>query len=488
VLWEDLADIDVIRVDDTFYFSASNMHYSPGAPILRSYDLVNWEYAGHSVPVLDFSPAYDLNGGRAYIQGTWASALNYRKSNQTFYWLGCISGRTYVYTATAVEGPWQKHPAINNCYYDAGLLIDDDDKMYVAHGTTDIYVAQLTADGLGQVKDQKAASAGFYAEGSRFYKKDGSYYILVTRPANAEFVFRSTNGPFGPYEMRPLLDNVGSPVAGAGVPHQGGIVETQNGDWYYLAFIDAYPGGRMPVLAPIKWVDGWPVLGLVNGGWSVTYPYPNVPPAPRAVKPPFTIDTFDGTALGPEWEWNHNPDGSRWSLDGGLVLKTATVTNDLYQARNTLTHRIRGPSSTGTIVLEYGGMKDGDRAGLALFRDSSAWVGVRRDGGTTRVSMVNGLTMDKRWNTTSTGSEAASAAVSGSKIWLRATADIHPGAPRKAQFSYSTDGTTFIPLGPQATLGNSWEYFIGYRFGLFNYATQSLGGSVTVKSFELVSP
>ena len=67
VLWEDLADLDVFRVGDVYYYSASNMHYSPGAPILRSYDLVHWEYAGHAIPVLDFSPAYNLDGGRAYV-------------------------------------------------------------------------------------------------------------------------------------------------------------------------------------------------------------------------------------------------------------------------------------------------------------------------------------------------------------------------------------------------------------------------------------
>ncbi|GAB3893104.1 hypothetical protein GCM10027612_42100 [Microbispora bryophytorum subsp. camponoti] len=106
VLWEDLADIDVFRVDDTYYYSASTMHYSPGAPILRSYDLVNWEYAGHSVPKLDFGSKYDLNGGRAYVNGVWASFLNYRKSNKTFYWGGCIDfSKTYIYTATSAEGP-----------------------------------------------------------------------------------------------------------------------------------------------------------------------------------------------------------------------------------------------------------------------------------------------------------------------------------------------------------------------------------------------
>src|SRR5689334_1604824 len=92
VLWEDLADVDIIRVGDTYYYSASNMAYSPGAPILKSYDLVHWQYVGHSLPKLDLGPSYDLTGGNAYNKGTWASSLQYRKSDRTFYWLGCIPG------------------------------------------------------------------------------------------------------------------------------------------------------------------------------------------------------------------------------------------------------------------------------------------------------------------------------------------------------------------------------------------------------------
>lgn len=94
VIWQDFADIDVIRVGDTYYASASTMHYSPGAPVLRSYDLVHWEIAGHSVPVLDFGAKYDLNGSRGYVRGIWASSLAYRPSNRTFYWLEI--GRAHV--------------------------------------------------------------------------------------------------------------------------------------------------------------------------------------------------------------------------------------------------------------------------------------------------------------------------------------------------------------------------------------------------------
>ncbi|WP_406489976.1 glycoside hydrolase 43 family protein [Streptomyces phaeochromogenes] len=493
VLWQDFADIDIIRVGNAYYYSASTMHYSPGAPILRSYDLVNWEFAGHSVPVLDFGSKYDLNGARGYVRGIWASSLAYRPSNRTFYWLGQIDfARTYIYTATAVEGPWSRLTTIGTAYYDAGLLVDTDDTLYVAYGNTTISVAQLSADGRTQVRAQQVFSTPSSVgtlEGSRFYRINGNHYIFLTRPANGQYILKSTSGPFGPYTMRQVLLDLRGPVAGGGVPHQGGLVQTPGGAWYYLAFVDAYPGGRIPVLAPVTWTsDGWPVVQLVDGAWGASYPGPVVPAPPRQVTPMTGVDTFDGTALKPKWEWNHNPDNSRWTVGNGLTLRTATVTNDLYWARNTLTHRIQGPTSTATIQLDHSAMRDGDRAGLALLRDSSAWIGVRRDGGTTRVVMVNGLTMDSSWNTTGTGTEVASAGVSGTRVWLRANADIRPGAARPGTFSYSTDGTNFVRLGPAFTMGNSWQFFMGHRFALFNHATQALGGSVRVERFELSVP
>ena len=490
-VWQDFADVDIIRVGDVYYMSASTMHYSPGAPVLRSWDLVNWEFAGHSVPRLDFGSKYDLSASEhAYVDGIWASTLNYRPSNRTFYWAGCIDfAQTHIYTATAVDGAWSRLATIPNCYYDAGMLIDDNDTMYVAYGNGTISVAQLSADGRSQVRAQQVyqtpSSIGTL-EGARFYKRNGAYYIWLTRPANGQYVLKSTNGPFGPYEQRQVLLNLPGPISGGGVPHQGGLVQTQTGAWYYMAFTDAYPGGRMPTLAPITWTsDGWPQLQTVNGAWGASYPNP-LPTRP--VKPLTGTDTFSGTTLGVQYEWNHNPDNSRWSVNNGLRLQTASVTNDLYRARNTLTHRIQGPTSTGTIELDYSTMRDGDRAGLAMLRDSSAWIGVRRDNGATRVVMTNGLTMGSNWNTTSTGTEIAGAAVSGGRIWLRANADIRPGSGRQARFSYSTDGVNFVSLGNALTLNNAWQFFMGYRFGFFNYATQSLGGSVTVRQFSLTTP
>jgi beta-xylosidase len=135
--------------------SASSFHFSPGAPILKSDDLVNWEYAGHSVPELLPSSRFSLDGKRptAYGKGVWASTLKYRDSNGLFYFYSAIQGtdKTYVYTAKSPGDVWTVHPPIERFYYDLGLLIDDDDTMYIAHGTKTIQVSQLSPDGLTEV-------------------------------------------------------------------------------------------------------------------------------------------------------------------------------------------------------------------------------------------------------------------------------------------------------------------------------------------------
>ncbi|KAK4120307.1 glycoside hydrolase family 43 protein [Parathielavia appendiculata] len=513
VLWEDYPDLDVFRIGDVFYYSSSTFAYSPGAPVLKSYDLVNWTAVTHSVPKLNFGPQYDLLGGTpaGYVKGIWASTLRYRRSNDRFYWYGCVEqNQTYIWTSSGTNAgvnngevppykwKWEAHPPINACYYDSGLLIDDDDTMYIAYGNPTIRVAQLSADGLRQVRTQAVYTppAGTTIEGSRMYRVKGTYYILVTRPADAEWVLKSTtDSPFGPYTARTLVSRINGPLANAGFAHQGGMVDTPDGSWFYVAFMDAYPGGRIPVVAPLRWTsDGWPeVVTDARGNWGTSYPVP-VHTSKTVEGKSTELDEFKGKELSHHWEWNHNPDDSKWLLHGdGLLLRTASVTGNLFAARNTLTRRIAGPKSRGTFKLDVGNMKDGDRAGVVLFRDRAAYIGVWKQGGLVQIVVVDDLRLTEgTWTTSSTGRVAATGpTVSNTQdVWLIIEADITPAfgtsTERTTTFAYSIDGgKSFVRFGPAVVMTNSWRYFSGYRFGVFNFATKALGGAIKVKSFQM---
>src|SRR5690606_9230935 len=146
-------------------------------------------------------------------------------------------------------------------------------------------------------------------------------------------------------------------------------------------------------------------------------PFPDGPRPPRLMAPHTGIDTFPTEKLAHAWEWNHEPDHTKWSSGDGLTLHTASVTNDLYQARNTLTRRIIGPSSTATIKLNFSDMADGDVAGLGIFRHTAGYIGVKKASGSTRLVMVNGLELNvSQWTTKSTGTEVASQNLSGDTI------------------------------------------------------------------------
>jgi beta-xylosidase len=359
--------------------------------------------------------------------------------------------------------------------------------MYVVYGGTNVSVAQLAPDGLSQVKTHNIFNASNVGadgiEGNRLYKRNGYYYVLDDHPGDTTYIWKSSS-PWGPYTSTILVKGIQSPVLGGGAPHQGSLIQTSNDDWFYMSFTWAYPAGRMPVLAPIKWgSDGFPVFVTgSNNGWGVSYPNPL--PA-RPLSNWTGIDTFQGTSLGPAWEWNHNPDISKYTVNNGLALSTATVTTDLYAARNTLTHRIHGEFPVGTVAIDFTNMADGDRCGLAAFRDRSASIGIYRSGNTYTITVVHNMTQDEStWSTTNTGDTMATATITGKKVWLRVSLDARASGTKAANFFYSTDGSSFTQLGPSYTTWTNWAYFMGYRFGIFNYATKALGGSIAVSSFN----
>ncbi len=503
----DFPDPDIILVGDTYYLATTTMHNFPGVTILKSKDLVNWEYCANPLLKISDEDPYNLaNGKNAYAGGQWAPSLSYHNGKFIVNFIafghdGYDDGGDWILTATDPEGTWEM-TKLEGFYYDSGFLFDDnrdhlhglaadgtengDGYLYVAAGIGNITVSQLNASTFKEIKSQQVLSVGNGLEGSHMYHIGDYYYIYATYGGTegSQTIFRSTS-PFGPYE-----EHDGRIFANQHI-HQGGLVETQTGEWWTILFKDAGAIGRIPYLEPVTWADGWPTLG--NSGTDVSkngakYKKPDVGNTyPKTYLP--TNDTFTDPTLGLQWEWNHNPDDTAWSLlesPGNLRLHTASVTDSLNGARNMLTQRIFGynPEGTasgsytdsyGTISLDTYGMQDGDVAGLAIFQDPYAYIGVK---------VVNGkkyfVQYRSSYDTTSpvevTGDE-----VTADRIYLRAVANF---GTSKANFYYSYDNETWTKFGNEMDMRYTLKVFVGNRFGIFNYATRSLGGYVDIDWFS----
>ena len=507
MLWADVPDPDVIRVGDTFYLVSTTMHLMPGGPIMASKDLKNWETVGYIFDKLTDSPKYDLQEGTVYGRGQWATSLKYHDGK---FWAllapnepGSM-GDTYIFTADKAEGPWTIHSRLRH-FHDATLFFDEDGTPYVFFGTGEM--CQLTRDLKGVVEGslrhyfQREADERGLLEGTRVIKHNGTYYALLISHVYApgrhrrEVCYR-TKDLNGTWEKNTVLE---SDFGGFSYLAQGTIVDTPEGDWYGVMFQDRGGVGRVLTLSPVRWIDGWPQLGDENGKVPETMrPYRSGMPEKGIV----CSDDFSGEKLGLHWEWNHNPIDNAWSLKerpGFLRLKTNRVVENLYLAPNTLTQRMEGPTCSGYIAMDISKMKDGDCAGLAAFNGDSGVLTIKKQGKKSVLEMSEqkvSLTDREKAVTnvevkvieTVDLSAAFKSQTSKSKsqiIYLRLDGDFQPGHHDVANFFYSLDGENWTKIGTEnyRMIFDYRRFFMGTKFGIFNYATKKAGGYVDVDAF-----
>ena len=500
MLWADVPDPDVIRVGDTFYLVSTTMHLMPGAPVMASKDLKNWETVGYIFDKLTDSPKYDLQEGTAYGRGQWATSLKYH--NGRFYALLAPNeqgkmGDTYIFTAEKAEGPWTIVSRMRH-FHDCSLFFDDDGRVYVIYGTGELM--ELKPD-LSDVIEgtymhifQRESDEKGLLEGSRVIKHNGKYYLLMISHAYGPGVHRRevcyrADDIHGPYEKQVILE---SDFSTFGYEAQGTIVDTQDGDWYGIIFQDRGGVGRVLTVMPCRWINGWPMLGDENG---------KVPLTVRTLKTGETAgaivkaDDFSATKLGLHWQWNHNPVDNAWSLTerpGFLRLKTNRVVENIYLAPNTLTQRMEGPTCSGSICMDLSKMKDGDCAGLAAFNSDTGMLIVKKKGKKTVLEMQETtVELSDREKAVTKYEEKTieSVELKQNKIWLRIDGDFTPaqrGGRDAANFYYSLDGSDWTKIGTtDYRLRFDWRrFFMGSKFGIFCYATKKAGGYVDVDEFS----
>ena len=475
VIYSDVPDMDVIRVGSDYYMISTTMHLMPGAPIMHSKDLVNWKIISYLFNEIKDSPLYDLEGGNVYGQGQWASSLRYHKGRFYVFFATNNPKKSYIYTTVDPAGKWEKLTTLDGNYHDASLFFDDDDRVYLAYGSSHIRIKELSSD----LKGFKAGGIDTEVihgepkgllEGTHLAKYNGKYYMfLIWWPQGGirtQLCFRSDSLE-GPYEMKIILqDDLDLP--GRGVA-QGAIIDTEEGDWYGFLFQDHGAVGRTPVLMPCRWENGWPMLGDTEGKVPkvMEKPVKGYPEIPLVIS-----DDFSSSRLAFQWEWNHNPDNSLWSLTerpGYMRLKTGKVVETIFEARNTLSQRTEGPACQGVISMDVSQMKDGDVAGLGAYCAEPGLISVVMENGKKHLVM------------TDRGEEKERKGLNVNQVYLRMDCDFTKDI---AHFYYSLNNKDWIKLGNEFRMIYNLAHFMGNRFAIFNYATMTPGGYVDIDFFD----
>lgn len=507
VLAGDYSDPDVVRVGQFYYLTASSFTNTPGLPILRSTDLVNWTLIGHALT--DIPPvAHHMVPRRG--GGIWAPAIRHHGGKFMIYYPDPDFG-VFLVTAKDPAGPWSKPVLVDDAkgMIDPAPFWDDDGQGWMVNGwarsragfANVISLRRLNAagdkavgeririiepDAMPPVQTSRGPFPWMTTEGPKLYKRDGWYYVFA--PSGSvkggwQGVFRARKLT-GPWEGRDVLDQGKTQING---PHQGAWVTTPTGEDWFLHFQDTDSYGRRVWLQPMVWKDGWPVIGADPDGDGIgepvlTHKKPKSAVASAITAPPDT-DRFAGK-LSPAWQWNSNSQADWADLKaapGKLRLKSISGSENLWETGALLTQKLPAERFTATTKLTLTPRAVGEQAGLLMFGADYAWIGLRNGKDGLSLVRVDRLGADAL----KPQSETMVLEKAPDTVWLRLSAEpvtvaepppgftpFWPSMLRSIQakvtFSYSLDGVTYQLVGaPFVSKPGRW---VGAQVGLFAQA------------------
>ena len=479
ILNGDYSDPDVIRVGNKYYMICSEFHFM-GIPVLESEDMVNWTTIGQIFGRIDLPGYSEMN---RYGEGSWAPALRYHDGK--FWMFVCMpNDGLFMSTATDPAGPWTPLYCVKEVkgWEDPCPLWDEDGQAYIGRsqlGGGPIYIHKMSPDGTRLLDEGQKVYEGPVAEGTKLFKKDGYYYISIPEGgvgSGWQTVMRSQN-IYGPYESRRVLEMGVTKVNG---PHQGALVDTPEGEWWFYHFQSADPQGRVVHLQPVVWEEGFPVIGEDYDKNGVGEPMKvcKKPAINSDVKPhaPQSSDDFSSDKLAVQWQFNHNPVDANWSLTsrpGWLEIKALKADN-VRMALNQFTQKTMGYRGEATIRLDYSAMTEGQRAGLECIGGKFCGAGICMQKENETLQPVIYFENEGEVKLIKT-IEKADAPVIYVKLAIDALNNKH-------QFSYSLDGQNYVDCGDTFQEGSrDWK---GSRVGIYSYNTKEASGSAWFDSFE----
>lgn len=487
IIFADYSDPDVVRVGDDYFMASSSFNASPGLPILHSRDLVNWRLIGHAlqqlVPKNNFSIPQHGNG-------VWAPNIRHHAGKFWIFYPDPDFGIYMLQTEDPFKG-WSEPKLIlsGKGLIDPTPLWDDDGQSWLLHawaksrsGKNNILTLhKMSADATtvseeGKVIVDGHALPGYRTlEGPKFYKRNGFYYIFAPAggvPTGWQTVFRSNNIE-GPYKYRTVLEQGTTFTNG---PHQGSWITTASGEDWFIHFQSRLAYGRITHLQPLKWVNDWPVIGVDADGDGVGNPVskfrkPAIPAS--AQNKDFHLresDNFTSQNLGLQWHWNANYQRDWYSLsarDGYLRLfaqaESDPNTHNLWMTPSLLLQKISAPEFIAEATLEFPeNVRDLD-AGLLIFGEDYAWIGVRYNAETKRFMIGSATCHDAREDCEE--SFTADSALTKNSLTLRATMFVGGGVV----FSYAQESEQ--EKGRFRTIGELFQArpgrWVGAKIGLF---------------------
>lgn len=472
----DYSDPDVIRVGTDYYMTASSFNAIPGLPILHSKDLVNWTIINHAIRELEPRETFarPQHGG-----GVWAPSIRYY-SGEFYIYYGDPDYGIYVVKAKDPAGEWSKPILVKEAkgWIDPSPLWDDDGNAYLVHAFAGsragiksvIVVNKMNREGTRILDDGAVIFDGHATdptvEGPKFYKLGGYYYILA--PAGGvttgwQIALRAKN-IYGPYKRQIVLAQGKTAVNG---PHQGALVDTPSGEWWFLHFQDKGPYGRVVHLQPAAWKNGFPVIGIDADGDGTGEPvqaYRRPRVAARSVlATPADSDEFNGPTIGRQWQWQANSLAA-WAFPfperGTLRMNSVQLPDgykNLWDLPNLLLQKLPAETFTATAKLHIEPRFEGERFGLVVMGIDYSYLGIINRGGKLYVSQSTAKDADKG----SAEKESRAVEESSKDLYLR----VSVAREAKCSFSYSNDGKAFRPIGETFTAREG--RWIGAKLGFF---------------------
>jgi beta-xylosidase len=476
IIYADYSDPDVVRVGNDFYMTASSFNAAPGLPILHSNDLVNWRIINH---VFRRQEPDELFSTPQHGAGVWAPSIRYHAGEFYIFYSDPDFG-IYVTRSKDPSGEWSKPVLIKKAkgWIDPCPYWDDDGKAYLvsafagsrASVKSVLVVSRMSADGTRLLDDGVMVFDGHVAhptvEGPKFYKINGYYYIFAPAGGVAtgwQLVLRSKN-IYGPFEEKIVLAQGKTAING---PHQGALVDTPTGEWWFIHFQDRGAYGRVVHLQPAVWKNGFPVIGSDPDGDGTGDPVRTFrkPKFGRTypIETPQDSDEFNSTALGLQWQWYANPDPT-WAFTfpsrGVLRMNAVQIPEkirNLWDLPNLLLQKFPAEEFTVTAKVRIDSRLDGEQFGLVVMGSDYSYLGVTKNANKLFVSQFTAKDADKG----NAESESSKMPMPENEFYLRVRVE----KDAVCRFSFSVDGSSFMSVGnPFKAREGRW---IGAKVGFF---------------------